>query len=185
MVHFHTRSWIPSCQPHSSKLGVIHHLNWLVGLHFKLWIFKYSPPAIWHFSLMIIGFHIREFDFLNCSKNHFNKILSEYMGKKESPMAVYRNERKRGKSKRRSKDARWTPCLPPGLFLQLSVLLPSDASPSRIKYPWKDGLLCSIVLNNRHNQQVRQVHYIYSNTNIKLWVSRTNRIKQHIKGGQK
>lgn len=78
-----------------------------------------------------------------------------------------RNRGKGGKSKSRSKDARWTPCLPPGLFLQLSVLPPSDASPSWKKYPWKDGLLCSIVSNNRHNQQVRQVRYIYSNTNIK------------------
>lgn len=71
-------------------------------------------------------------------------------------MAVDRNKGKGGKSKSRSKDARWTPCLPPGLSLQLSMRLPSDASPSWIKYPWKDGLLCSIVLNSRHGQQIRQ-----------------------------
>lgn len=81
-------------------------------------------------------------------------------------MAVDRNQRKRGKSKSRSKDARWTPCLPPGPFLQLSVLPPSVASPSWIKYPWKDGLLFSIVSNNRHNQQIRQVHHNDSNTNV-------------------
>lgn len=84
-------------------------------------------------------------------------------------MAVDRNKRKRGKSKSRSKGARWTPCPSPELFLQLSVLSASGTSPSRIKYPWKDGLLFSIVLNNRHNQQIRHIHYTYSNTNIKHW----------------
>lgn len=86
-------------------------------------------------------------------------------------MAVDRNKRKGGKSKSRSKGARWTPCPSPELFLQLSVLSASGTSPSRIKYPWKDGLLFSIVLNNRHNQQIRHIHYTYSNTNTKHWPS--------------
>lgn len=69
-------------------------------------------------------------------------------------------------SKDRSKDARWTPCLPPETALQLSAWPPSGTSPSWIKYPWKDGRLFSIVLNNRHNQQIRHTHYTCSGTDI-------------------
>lgn len=98
--------------------------------------------------------------------NIISKKLRLIHKKKKVSNPVHGNKRKRG-SKSRSKGARWTPCLPPGPFLPLSVLPPSDASPSRIKYPWKDGLLFSIVLNNRHNQQIRQVHHIDSNINIK------------------
>lgn len=94
---------------------------------------------------------------------------------KQKSMAVDRNKRKRGESESRSKDARWTPCLPPGPFLQQSMLPPSDASPSWIKYPWKDGLLFSIVLNNRHSQQIRQEHHIDSNTNIKQRAGQRNK----------
>lgn len=99
MVHFHVRSWFPDCQPHTSKLRVTYHLHWLIGLHFKLWIFKPSPPAIWCFSLMILHFYRRKFNFLNARKIISTKFWVTTEEKKEYLMAVGRNKRKREKSR--------------------------------------------------------------------------------------
>lgn len=133
---------------------------------------------------MILCFYTWRFNIWNAQKV-FLASLDWFIRKKEYLMAVKRHKRKRGKSKSRSKDARWTPCLPPGLFLRLSVLPPSDDSPSWIKYPWKDGLLFSIVLNNRHNQQIRQVHHIDSNPNIQLCGQRNKADEAAHTGGPK